>query len=137
MMLEVRPATRADLDAVLEISDLPEREAPVTRWIDKGQCYVADDGRILGFAVMTRDFFQSAFIELLAVAPDQRRRGLGTAIVEYCDRRTANEKLFTSTNQSNVSMQGLLEKLGFIPTGILENLDEGDPELFYVRLPRS
>jgi ribosomal protein S18 acetylase RimI-like enzyme len=136
-MLEIRPATRTDLAAVLEISHLDERSAAVTRWLEKGQCYVADDGHILGFAIMTRDFFQSAFIELLAVAPDARRKGIGTAIVEYCDRRTADEKLFTSTNQSNTQMQGLLEKLGFIPTGILENLDERDPELFYVRLPRG
>ena len=73
-MLEIRPAIRADLDAVLKISHFSSRAAAITRWVDKGQCYVADDGHIAGFAIMTRDFFQSAFIELLVVAPDARRR---------------------------------------------------------------
>ncbi len=43
------------------------------------------------------------------------------------------DKLFTSTNQSNRPMQKLLEKLGYQPSGYIENLDEGDPELVYFK----
>ena len=43
-------------------------------------------------------------------------------------------KVFTSTNQSNLPMQRLCDRLGFIKSGYVENLDEGDPELIYVKL---
>lgn len=40
-------------------------------------------------------------------------------------------KLFTSTNASNFAMQRLLVASGFIDSGIVHGLDEGDPELIY------
>jgi hypothetical protein len=39
--------------------------------------------------------------------------------------------LFVSTNESNVPMQALLINLGFRPSGRVENIDPGDPELFF------
>ncbi len=47
------------------------------------------------------------------------------------------EKLWTSTNESNVAMRNLLVRLGFIPSGQIDNLDEGDLELVFVHLPAS
>jgi hypothetical protein len=41
-------------------------------------------------------------------------------------------KLFTSTNRSNLPMQALLAKLGFVQCGEVNELDPGDPELFFV-----
>jgi len=46
-------------------------------------------------------------------------------------------KLFTSTNQSNVPMQGLLATLEFARSGLIENLDDGDPELVYFKRLRD
>lgn len=42
-----------------------------------------------------------------------------------------SQRMFTSTNQSNLKMQSLLAKLGYEPSGVIHNLDEGDPELVY------
>ena len=42
--------------------------------------------------------------------------------------------MFTSTNQSNLPMQRLCDRLGYVKSGYVENLDEGDPELIYVKL---
>ena len=88
-----------------------------------------------GYAIVSRRFFSRPFIELLAVAPDFRRAGVGGALLEACSAAFAGEILFTSTNQSNRPMQALLAKTGFAPSGVIENLDPGDPELVYVRLP--
>jgi hypothetical protein len=33
-------------------------------------------------------------------------------------------------------MQKLCEKLGYQPSGILDNIDPGDPELFYCKKPQ-
>jgi len=40
-------------------------------------------------------------------------------------------KLFSSTNRSNLPMQALLLKTGFAESGIVYNLDAGDPEVIY------
>jgi hypothetical protein len=39
--------------------------------------------------------------------------------------------LWTSTNESNAPMRALLAAHGYIPSGAVEGLDEGDPELFF------
>jgi hypothetical protein len=43
------------------------------------------------------------------------------------------QKVFTSTNESNKAMQALLSQLNYKRSGIIENLDEGDPELIYFK----
>ncbi len=50
------------------------------------------------------------------------------ALAARCD----TPKLFTSTNQSNQPMQQLLDALGYLPSGVIHNLDPGDPELVYM-----
>jgi ribosomal protein S18 acetylase RimI-like enzyme len=96
-------------------------------------CIVAREvGQALGFGVIG-SFFGNPFIELLIVHPAHRQRGVGTAIIRYAEKTCPSSKLFTSTNQSNVPMQKLCEKLGFIRSGYVENLDEGDPELIYFK----
>jgi len=45
----------------------------------------------------------------------------------------SSKKLFTSTNLSNLPMQSLLAQLNFKLSGVIENLDEGDPELVYFK----
>ena len=45
----------------------------------------------------------------------------------------ATTKLFVSTNESNTPMRALLAKHGYVPSGFIENLDEGDLELFFFK----
>ncbi|BBV09000.1 hypothetical protein BML2537_24940 [Providencia stuartii] len=68
---------------------------------------------------------------MLMVDSEFRRQGIGSQLIEQLKLTCVTPKLFTSTNQSNVSMQRLLANAQFIPSGIIENLDEGDPELIY------
>ena len=46
-------------------------------------------------------------------------------------RRTG--QLFTSTNRSNLPMRRLCDRLGFQRSGVVENLDNDDPELVYYK----
>jgi len=41
--------------------------------------------------------------------------------------------MFTSTNRSNLAMQSLLRREGWLFSGELDGLDEGDPELVFHR----
>lgn len=57
--------------------------------------------------------------------------------MQALERRCATPKLFTSTNVSNLPMQALLRKLGYHESGIIFNLDPGDPELVYWKVLRA
>ncbi|MBN9345261.1 MAG: GNAT family N-acetyltransferase [Devosia sp.] len=115
------------------------RRAQIAEWVDAGQCFVAErGGRIVGYCVLNRELFDSFFIKLVAVAETERRSGVGTAMIEHLvGLIPPGEKLWTSTNKSNAPMRSLLPRLGFIASGRIDNLDDGDPELVFVRLPTS
>jgi GNAT superfamily N-acetyltransferase len=142
MILEVRAAASddfADLMAADPYAQInAERRSEIAAWVEAGQCFVAErEGRIVGFCVLTRTFFHSFFIDLVYVAEADRRTGAGTAMIEHLmELVPPGEKLWTSTNQSNAPMRALLPRLGFIESGRIDNLDEGDPELVFVRLPK-
>ncbi|HJS98373.1 MAG TPA: GNAT family N-acetyltransferase [Terriglobales bacterium] len=91
------------------------------------------ESKIVGYVEMAPTFFQRDFVSLLSVRPEHRRQGVATALMKTMETRCQGEKLFTSTNLSNSSMQALLGKLGYQLCGIIEELDEGDPELIFVK----
>lgn len=133
----IRHADPAD---VVDVTVL-DREATASRDRSSRLAAAQRDGRLLvavragelvGYAVVGT-FFDYDFLELLVVRSDARRTGIGTALVRAVEERTVGGKLFTSTNQSNEPMQALCRALGFEPSGIIDNLDEGDPELVFVK----
>lgn len=98
------------------------------------QCLYAKIGDVfVGFAIFEQSFFGQGFIDLLIVHPDYRQQGVGKAIIAYIEDHCPTDKLFTSTNQSNIPMQNLCEGIGFSRSGYIENLDEGDPEIIYFK----
>jgi GNAT superfamily N-acetyltransferase len=98
-----------------------------------GECWIAEEAPdVLGYAVRG-EFFGFDFLELLFVAERARRRGVGSALIAgvEADRRT--ERVFTSTNRSNAPMRALVARRGYAASGVIYNLDPGDPEVVYVR----
>jgi GNAT superfamily N-acetyltransferase len=73
------------------------------------------------------------FIELLAVLAEERRHGIGTLLLHHTVEMSSTDRVFTSTNQSNLPMIRLLEKAGWRFSGQLQGIDEGDPELVYFK----
>jgi GNAT superfamily N-acetyltransferase len=133
----VRPAGAAEVEPVAAL----DRQAVTgrDRVADLGVAQVAGrllvaelHGEIVGYATHGR-FFEYDFLELLVVRPSDRRTGVATALVAAIESKSRTGKLFTSTNQSNTAMQRLCVQLGFEPSGVVENLDEGDSELFFVK----
>jgi ribosomal protein S18 acetylase RimI-like enzyme len=133
----IAPAIPDDLARLFEI-DAPsyegsERRKAIRNAVTTGNCYVARvERRIVGFLTIS-EFFGFPFVALLVVDAPWRRRGVGTALIRHMETQLSNTKLFTSTNESNAPMQTLLASLGFERSGRIENLDEGDPELVYVK----
>jgi ribosomal protein S18 acetylase RimI-like enzyme len=133
----VRRATRDDLNDVLaldrEASGGREREALLTSRVHSSEVIIFEDaGNVLGYGVLrTQAFFGRDFVELLAVAVDERRRGIGTTLLHHAVEMSSTERVFTSTNESNLPMIQLLDKAEWRISGHLKGIDEGDPEVVY------
>jgi GNAT superfamily N-acetyltransferase len=135
--IQVRLAATRDRRAIASCdarvaSDLHRREL-IDAAIAARHCWVVEkDGGIGGYAILTTNFFGRDFVELLFVAEDARRRGIGDALLAAIERTRSADRLFTSTNESNAAMRALLEKRGYRPSGTIQNLDP-DPEFVFVR----
>jgi hypothetical protein len=49
------------------------------------------------------------------------------------EKSVREDRLFTSTNESNIAMRALLFTRGYRESGRIENLDPKDPELVFVK----
>jgi GNAT superfamily N-acetyltransferase len=133
---KIRDAVSSDRNAIVSFDRVvqsdPERVAFIERSLRSATCLVAErESRVVAYGVLEYTFFDNGFVSMVYVAQPERRQGVGRGLLEALAERCATPKLFTSTNQSNKSMQQLLELLGYVPSGVVENLDPGDPELFY------
>ena len=137
-MPRIRKAVNSDTKPIIDfdqvaISD-PSRREFINQSIDSGLCYVFKyDNRVVAYGVLEYSFFGNGFIEMLYVHPEYRHRGFGSKLVRHLENVCQTEKLFTSTNQSNKPMQALLSRMEYQPSGLVENLDEDDPELIYFK----
>jgi GNAT superfamily N-acetyltransferase len=138
MNMRIRDATSSDVLAMYAIDHMAAEEGSrrqhIREWVAAGQAIVAVvDDVVAGYAVLDYTFFGCGFIAMLMVKKESRRKGVATALVAQLEGRCETEKLFTSTNESNKPMQALMQAMSFEPSGTVYNLDEGDPELFYVK----
>ena len=136
--MQIDVAQEIDIDEMVAldvlVSGSSRRRNLITQTVKQDQGYVAhQENQIVGFLLMHQRFFELPFIELLLVHPSFRRQGIGTALMQHIETISSPGKLFTSTNLSNEPMQRLCERLGYIRSGIIEHLDENDPELFYFK----
>jgi ribosomal protein S18 acetylase RimI-like enzyme len=123
----------ANIDSIAAAGD-HERGMSIRRWCEQGLVLLAKDASgPLGYSVLEYTFFEQGFVTMLMVAPTARRQGVGTHLLRATEAACTTPKLFTSTNVSNQPMQRLLQFVGWSPVGLLHGLDEGDPELFYLR----
>jgi GNAT superfamily N-acetyltransferase len=137
-MNRVRAAVTSDLAALLAFdhfaSPRNNRAATLRRGIEVGKCWVMEvDKKPIGYGLLKEGFFGFDFIEVIYVEVSARRHGIGTALTERLERECKTPKLFTSTNESNAAMRGLLERRGYRSSGIIHNLDADDPELIFVK----
>ena len=131
----IRLARVTDLGGVIECDHLAaSRKTYLRDSIAGGHCCVAlRSQRVAGFAIVDKSFFGYEFVALVVVHPEFRRDGVARDLLRNAIANCSTAKLFTSTNQSNVPAQSLFTSVGFEPSGIIHNLDVGDPELIYFR----
>ncbi|POP22617.1 GNAT family N-acetyltransferase [Serratia marcescens] len=136
----VRLATETDVAALIVLDSVaehePQRAAQIRAWCGQGDCYLAEEQDVvMGYGVLHYHFFGCGFIEMLMVGERYRRRGVGQALITALKSHCRHPKLFTSTNRSNLPMQRRLLNAGFVASGQIDNLDDGDPEqVFFIPL---
>ena len=131
----LRRATLADYHHCVRHLALAEAPGGILEAaLESGECFVAlQRAEIVGAIAFHTHFFQRTFISLVVVAAHARRQGIGSALIEAVERQMKGNKLFTSTNRSNATAQALFQRVGFIRSGVIENLDLGDPELIFYK----
>jgi GNAT superfamily N-acetyltransferase len=137
----VTKATVSDLSLLSKIDSMvigsEIRKPKIEQYILNEQCVVASiNHEPVGFACFDTHFFECCFIQLVMVNPNFRRLGIASALIRYIEENCPTTKLFTSTNESNTSMQQVCLSQGFVRSGIIENLDDGDPEWVYFKQVR-
>ena len=139
-MISIRPAVEDDIDVLCSFDLIAqqeeERRVYIRREVLEGNCYVATavaHGPAIGYGVLNYTFYHNGCVDMLYVHSDHRRSGAGTALMRHMESLCRTPKLFTSTNLSNLPMQSLLAKLGYQLSGVIHNLDEGDPEIVYFK----
>jgi ribosomal protein S18 acetylase RimI-like enzyme len=141
-MFTIRPAAEGDVETLCSFDSVARQEGGrreyIRRSVAGGDCHVAAaGGEVIGYGVLGHTFYQQGFVEMLYVHPGHRRRGVGAALLRHMESLCRSPKLFTSTNLSNLPMQSLLNRAGYTLSGVIHNLDEGDPELVYFKRPRQ
>jgi GNAT superfamily N-acetyltransferase len=139
--VELRPATFDDLPAIQAIDaelGIEPRVEWLRRRIDRSECRVAQiDGELAGFIVDDDAFFDRTFIRLVVTARKFRRRGVADALIADAERRARTPTVFSSSNRSNTALRALLLKRGWVESGIIEGLDELDPETVFRKRVRE
>lgn len=132
--VSVRPALRRDLIAIQRIQ---MSSHTASQWDPESyfefQVAVAEcQDQICGF-IVTRDLAGEVEVLNLATAPENRRQGVATALLDSID----SEDIFLEVRESNVAARKLYEKLGFIVVGARpEYYDEPVETAVVMRLSR-
>lgn len=139
----VQPGDLSHVDEIIAYDHLARagdsgRAAEVRDAARSGWLHIAVRAQhVVGHAIVrARAFFDSDFVDLVYVAEPSRRTGIGSLLLGSV-RDQAQGRIWTSTNLSNAPMHRLLGSNGWQPAGMLDGLDEGDPEVFYYSDPRQ
>ena len=137
-MISIRPAAETDVDTLCSLDHIARRENERREFIRSevasGNCFVAViDETVVGYGVLNYTFHHHGCIDMLYVDSDHRRRGAGAELLRHMESLCTTAKLFTSTNLFNLPMQSLLTKLDYVLSGVIHNLDDGDPEIVYFK----
>ena len=81
-------------------------------------CVALEAGRVVGCVLALPDG-DSPSVKLLqmAIAPDQRARGIGSLLVRELERRARDEGAHEVYMHARISAQGFYERLGYAPVG--------------------
>ena len=93
------------------------------------------DGRVVGYVSwVPRGFVGHDYITHLGVDPAYQRRGIGRTLLRAAEVAIGAGRLFTSTDENNITMLVLLPLEDWQPAGSVAGVNKGDrAELFFYK----
>ena len=140
-MIEIRLPRLADATPCSELAALVIGEeragAFIKSHLERHHLIVAEaDAEVVGFLAYRIDWFQCAFVSLVVVREDFRRKGIAREFFKTVEAVSPTPRLFSSTEETNAVSIRMHAALGFTPSGHVDNLPQGSRELiFYRRIP--
>jgi len=127
--LVLAPMTATDLDEVVrleaEVQSFPWSRDNFTAALAAGYsgCVLRREGRLVGFCVL---MFAPDVAHLLvvAVAPAEQRRGLGSVLLQWCEEQSRQQKvegMLLEVRPSNRPAVQFYKRHGFLPIGVRPN----------------
>lgn len=140
----IRPMTAADLNAVLQIEQssfpLPWKREHFLQEIEAPHSFpfvVEIDGQVAGY-VCLMSLFEEAQILDIAVAAEQRGRGVGRLLMEKAlavAREKGAEIMALEVRESGAAAIGLYQALGFRQVGIRANYYQSRENAVLMEIP--
>lgn len=134
MTPDIQPLQTADeIEACAETMAATEPWITLRRGLDQCRRIMADpsreryvariDGRFAGFVVVNMQGVFVGYIQILCVAPDCRNRGVGTALLDFAERRIFRDSpnVFMLVSSFNRGAQRLYRRLGYEIVGELKD----------------
>ncbi|MBM7661070.1 ribosomal protein S18 acetylase RimI-like enzyme [Bacillus mesophilus] len=114
-MNTVNQANFDELDSIVnidnEVNGNTSRRGLISKSIELGQCLVVKENDVIvGFLIYDTCFFNCTFISLIIVSPSKRRKGYASLLLDYLMSIAPTNKVFSSTNLSNFSMQVVFDR---------------------------
>jgi GNAT superfamily N-acetyltransferase len=140
-VIEIRLPRLADAEPCARLAALVIGEeragAFIKSHMERHHLIVAEaGGDVVGFLAYRIDWFQCAFVSLVIVREDYRRRGIAREFIKAVEAVSPTPRLFSSTDETNAVSIRMHTALGFVPSGYIDNLPQGARELlFYRRIP--
>ena len=103
---------------------------------DYKEVYVCSDhGRILGFVVLQLAGVLKGYIQSICVSPEMRGSGLGTALIQFAEKRifSVSPNAFMLVSTFNEKAAKLYFKLGYEKIGTLKNFVVNGLDEFLLR----
>lgn len=130
----IRPMERSDLDAVMVIEEasffLPWKREHFLQELHSHLSFplVARCNGVIAGYVCLMSLFEEAQIMDIAVAPEQRGRGVASLLLERSldiARQKGAERLVLEVRRSNLAAIGLYERFGFVEYAVRKGYYEG------------
>jgi len=134
--IEVRFANQVDLDGCIAL-DHPTMSAEVIkRKIEQREIIVAEKaGRLVGYLRIEYLWSIVPYIALIWVVEDQRREGIGRAMLRYLEnvlREQGHTALYSSSQANEPEPQAWHRHVGFEECGFIAGINEGGiGEIFF------
>ncbi|CAN7396141.1 GNAT family N-acetyltransferase [Rossellomorea sp. LjRoot5] len=75
----------------------------IERAIKEKGCLIIKEGKTTGFLLFNTQFFENSFVSLIIIAPEERRKGYASSLLNYFEEISPTKKIFSSTNRGSTS----------------------------------